>query len=377
MPRVAFLTNMIPPYHKPVLDVLSARFGGLRVLISTPMESNRPWKLEWDGLDVVVQKTITLRGRWRHPKGFSEPLFVHVPIDTVQQLRKYRADVVISGEMGARTLFALLYRKLNRHSKLIVWAEVAESTEQGRGRSRRIFRSVLHPWVDAFLVTGESGARYMRSLGVDDRKIFKISYTTQLTPFMAVPLSRGEEHAKRLLYVGQLIERKGLEPFVDVLSKWASANQTCRIELILAGDGPLRARLQNVAVPQNVKIEFLGNVPYENLPEIYGAAEIFVLPTLADTWGVVVNEAMAAGLSVLGSLYSQAVMELVKDGQNGWTFRADDASETYDAIDRSLKTSVGKLSEMRKCARDTAARLTPHYVAGLIENAVAACWNNR
>ena len=377
MPRVAFLTNMIPPYHKPVLDLLSTRFDAMRVLLSTPMESNRPWKLEWEGLDVVVQKTITLNGRWRHPKGFNEPLAVHLPIDTIQQLKRFGAEVVISGEMGTRTLLALLYRKLRRHSKLIVWAEVAESTEQGRGRARQILRRVLRGNVDAFLVTGESGARYLRGLGVNDQKLFKLSYTTALERFTADPLTRDHQQAKRLLYVGQLIERKGLAPFIKVLSEWAEANADCTVDFVLAGDGPLRGKLEQSRVPPNVTLTFLGNLAYEDLPKIYSQAGIFVLPTLADTWAVVVNEAMAAGLPVLGSVYSQAVTEMVRDGQNGWLFRADDDKEMYDALDRSLKTPLEKLGRMRESARSTAMRLTPEYVAGLIEAAVTACWNHR
>ncbi|MGH9692552.1 MAG: hypothetical protein ACRD5Z_00320, partial [Bryobacteraceae bacterium] len=155
--RVALLTNLIPPYHKPVLDCMARRYGGLRVLLSTPMEANRPWKLEWQGLDVVVQKTRTLSGRWRHPGGFSEPLAVHLPLDTLAQLRRYRPHVVISVEMGMRTLLAAVYRKFNRRSRLIVWAEVSEATEQGRGLLRRILRVLLCRHADAFLAVGSSG----------------------------------------------------------------------------------------------------------------------------------------------------------------------------------------------------------------------------
>ncbi|MGA8027668.1 MAG: glycosyltransferase family 4 protein [Bryobacteraceae bacterium] len=375
MPRLALLTNMIPPYHKPVLDVLSRRYPNMRVLLSTPMESNRPWKLDWAGLDVVVQKTITLKGRWSHPRGFSEPLAVHLPIDTLQQLRRFRPDVVISWEMGFRTMLAMFYRKLWPASKMLVWAEVAESTEQGRGWARNLFRGILHRSVDAFIVVGESGARYIRSLGVSDTKIFKISYTTDINRFTAIPLTRHEEHAKRLLYVGQLVERKGLAPFLDVLSEWASANRDFQVEFLFAGDGPLNTALRRTSVPPNVTLTFLGSFQYDDLPKVYTQASILVLPTLADTWGVVVNEGMAAGLPILGSIYSQAVVEMVTEGQNGWTFRADKPDEIRAAIDRCLKTPPDKLNDMRKCARETAGRLTPEYVASLIQGAITACVN--
>jgi len=176
------LMNVIAPYHKPMLDRLTKRFGALRVLLSTPMESNRPWKLEWAGLDVAVQKTVTLNRRWHHPQGFSEPLFVHLPLDTPLQLRRWRPDVVISWEMGMRTILSAAYCALSR-AKLMVWAEFAESTEFGRGAMRQRIRRILHRAVDGFLVTGDSGVRYLRTLGVRESKLYKIAYTVDVGRF--------------------------------------------------------------------------------------------------------------------------------------------------------------------------------------------------
>ncbi|MBV8866139.1 MAG: glycosyltransferase family 4 protein [Acidobacteriaceae bacterium] len=376
-PRIAILMNVIAPYQKPVLDRLSQRYPGMRVFLSTPMESNRPWKLEWEGLNVVVQKTVTLNRQWKHPKGFTEPLYVHLPVDTVTQLNRFHPDIVISWEMGMRTMLAAVYRALRPGSKLIVWAEFAESTEHGRGASRQMLRKVFHHCVDAFLVTGESGARYLSSLGVVSRKIFKIAYTTDISRFAALPIAKTTETAWRLLYVGQLIERKGLTQFLDVLSRWASLYPDRAIELVLAGDGPLRGCLRACAVTPNVTLSFLGNISYQNLPEVYSRADVFVFPTLADTWGVVVNEALAGGVPVLGSLYGQAVSELVKDGKNGWTFRPDVSDEMFDALNRALCTPPAELEKMRECARTTALRLTPDYVASLIDRAINACTTRR
>jgi hypothetical protein len=373
MPRVALLTNFIPPYHKAVLECLSRRYGAMRILLSTPMESNRPWKVEWQGLDVVVQKTVTLKGRWRHPFGFSEPLAVHLPIDTIQQLRRFSPDVVISGEMGARTLLAALYRKLNPKSRLIIWVEVADSSEHGRGFARRTLRRILCKNADAFLAVGARAARYLRSLGVAEKKIFRFSYPTDVNRFSVNAVTRPLEHARRLLYVGQLIERKGLVPFLKVLSEWAKENEDVNIEFLFAGHGPLAEVLERVSVASNIKLTFLGGFQYDDLPLVYGQAGIFVLPALADTWAVVVNEALAEGLPVLGSIYAQAVEELIQEGRNGWRFRADHAEEIYDAIDRMMKTPLDELDRMRICARNTALMLAAGQVAELIDAAVSAC----
>ena len=369
MLRVAFLTNLIPPYHKPVLECLS-RCYHMRILLSTPMASSHASKPEWQGLDVVVQKTVTLKGRWRHPRGFSEPLALHFPIDTIQQLRRFSPDVVISGEMGARTLLAALYRKLHPKSRLIVWADVAESTESGRGFVRLLLRKILCKNVDAFLAVGASGARYIRSLGGAETKIYRLAYSTDVPRFSTNGIARKPGHARRLLYVGQLIERKGLIPFLKVLSEWAEKNQSQSVEFFFAGHGPLAGALKLVPVASNIKLTFLGVLQYEGLPAVYANAGILVLPTFADAWAVVVNEALAGGLPVLGSVYAQAVTELIQEGRNGWTFRSDHPEEIYSAIDRMMKTPLDELERMRTCARSSALALTPGYVAGLIEAAV-------
>jgi glycosyltransferase involved in cell wall biosynthesis len=145
------------------------------------------------------------------------------------------------------------------------------------------------------------------------------------------------------------------------------------VNIALAGDGPLRETLATLPLAANVKLELLGVFQYDDLPEIYGSAGVFVLPTLADTWAVVVNEALVAGLPVLGSAYAQAVEELIVDGRNGWIFRPDDAEDAYRAIDRMMNTSELELDAMRANGRTVASQLTPERVADQIALAVNAC----
>ena len=368
--RLVFLTNMISPYWKAIFDALSPGYPNMRILLSTRMERNRQWDIDWKGLDVTVQKTLTFRRRWRHPKGFSETVFLHLPLDTIQQLRAFQTEMAISNEMGFRTLLALAYRKMRRSSRLIIWAEMAESTEQRRGWVRGILRRSFMKNADGVVVLGESGARYVRSLGADERKVFRIPYTTDVHRFASVPLARPAARSRCLLYVGQLVERKGLLPFLRVLCEWLRAHPTSRMEFVLAGVGPLRTALERESVPPNLRLTFLGNVAYADLSHVYAQAGLFVLPTLADTWAVVVNEALASGLPVLGSVYSQAVEELIQDGRNGWLFRPDNADQVYRALDCSMNVSLEKLNDMRQYARDNAVALTPEHVAGLLDQAI-------
>lgn len=368
--RVTLLTNFIPPYRLSLYKAVAARLEDLQVFISTPTESNRPWIPEWEGLNVTVQHNLTLRPTWRHPHGFSESLYVHIPYDTLLLLKQYQPDVVISTELGLRTLQAVLYRKWNPKSRIILWTLYSESTEQGRGRLRELLRRWLLPQADAVVVNGESGSRYIRRFGIPEEKIFFAPYTTQISTFTSVPLPRVPNQAYRLLYVGQLIERKGLVPFLLTLSHWSEAHPEHSLEFWLAGDGPVRTTLEQLVLPPNVSLRFLGNVAYADLPQVYGQAGILVFPTLADEWGLVVNEAMAAGLPVLGSMYSQAVEELVVDGVTGWTFYPDQVDKMSTALDRAFSTPIEVLEQMRAKARERIQHLTPEFIANRFLQAI-------
>jgi glycosyltransferase involved in cell wall biosynthesis len=106
------------------------------------------------------------------------------------------------------------------------------------------------------------------------------------------------------------------------------------------------------------------------MPARYAEAGIMVLPTFADEWGLVVNEALASGLPVLGSVYSSAVEDLVVNGSNGWLFRPDDPDDMYRAIDACLRTPESVLLEMRSKAREVSLRISPEYVVDSIMAAV-------
>lgn len=222
------------------------------------------------------------------------------------------------------------------------------------------------------MVNGESGARYVKRFGAADDRIIHVPYATDTNIFSSSPERRdgASRHGRRLLYVGQLIERKGLAPFTSVLSRWAADHPDLPVEFRLAGDGPLRRSLEQLRVPPNLSIHVLGDVPFAQLPRVYAEAGIFVFPTLADEWGLVVNEAMVSGRPVLGSVYSQAVEELVRDGEHGWTFRPDRAEETYAALDRACSTPADVLDGIGEAARERVRHLTPELVADRILQAI-------
>lgn len=367
--RIALLTNFVAPYRIPLLKALRDQCGDLRVLASTGMERNRQWHVDWDDLDVVVQRTITLRRMWKH-QTFVEPYELHIPYDTIPQLYRYKPHVVITGEFGLRTAQAIAYSK-TAATPVIIWATLTEHLEQGRNRARQLTRKLMVRAADRIIVNGESGARYIRSCGASPESIATIPQTTDLSPFLALPASRSAESARRLLFVGMISHRKSSDLLIEALRRRAVQTPQQQLSITIVGEGPLRAKLQAVPLPRNVEVEWAGAVPYADLPRWYARSGLLIFPTQGDEWGLVVNEALAAGLPVIGSEYSQAVDELVKDGENGWRFRPDNPDSIGAAIDRALLTADETLDTMRTNARAAVRDLTPGNIAAAFIAAVA------
>ena len=370
--KAAFLTNCIAPYFLPVLRVLTNSIKDFHVFISTPMEKDRPWEPDWNGVNVTLQKSYSTRNSHTFKEGFTERFERHFPYDTLALLFRYRPDVIVSAQLGFRTIQAAIYRLLHRSCRLVIWADLSKHTEREIGRGRSAVRRYLLGLADAVLVTGKSGFEYVQDMGVPKDRIFIAPYVTEMAPFQAAPLVKDAHVIRRLLYVGQLIERKGLEQFLCALVQWGEKykNKTC--EMWFVGDGPLRKRFEEFPTPLNITLRFFGNVPYNQIPSYFASAGIFVFPTLADTWGLVVNEALAAGLPVLGSRYGQAVEELVHDGTNGWTFYTDHPAELQNALESAMNCPIPKIMEMSIASRQTSRRLTPVYSAQCFLRAIGS-----
>jgi len=358
---------MVPPYKVAELERLAAEVGELQVWISTAMEADRRWEPDWGTLDVVPQRNLSVSLHRRHPGGYRELQVIHIPWDTLPRLWRIRPDVVISSELGARTLQVALYCALTS-TPLVVGCGVTEAIEHGRGPLRRMLRRVLVPRADAMTVPGSSGARYLQRLGAAPDRLLFLPYSS-FHPDRALP-ERPRAGDLRLLYIGQLIDRKGVLPFMQAIARWGRRHPGRSVELHLVGEGPVSARIDQIELPGNVRLRRSGHVPYRQVPEMYEHADISVLPSLGDEWGNAVSESLALGVPVLGSVYSQAVEMIVREGVNGWSFRPDDPASIDAALDRALAAGRPRLAQMRAAARASVRFLTPEFTAGQILAAV-------
>ena len=241
-PRVALLMNFVAPYRVKLFQAVRRELDAFRIFVSTSMEPDRPWTPDWTDLDVVMQKTLTFPVRHRQ-NGFDQQLFIHFPYDTMARLYRYDPDVVVSGELGLRSLQAALYRRLRPRSRLIIWATLSEYSETGWGGVRAALRRFILRCADGVIVNGASGARYIQTINPSVR-IFTMNQPVDLPRFLAVPLERPPEVARRLIFSGRLIGQKGVIEFQRAAAEWARTRPHLTLDFIWLGDGELRPALE-------------------------------------------------------------------------------------------------------------------------------------
>jgi glycosyltransferase involved in cell wall biosynthesis len=294
-----------------------------------------------------------------HPGGYSEELFVHLPLDTFSQLRKLRPDCIVSLEMGMRSLMSSLYRTAWRRSCRHVLAVYgSERSEQGRGAVRRWLRRRLLAAADVVTYNGPSCQRYLLALGAPSQRMMPWNYAADPAKAYRGPIQAADDASLRLLTVGQLIPRKGILEAARALDDWARRHPERGIEWALAGTGPLSEELSRLRPSPNLRIHLLGHRDPAQLQELYRDYPVTFFPTLGDEWGLVVDEALASGQLVLGSIYSQAVETLVEPGRNGWQYDPQSPETLHQALDQLASLTSEHAAHLRDQARRSVVERT-------------------
>ena len=259
------------------------------------------------------------------------------------RLRRESTDLVVVGDYFTLTN-QLVMRDLNRRGvPWVFWGERPGLTHRSMlGRQlRRWAQRPIRTGATAIVGMGSQAQAAYRQLLNDDRPVFNIPYHCDLTRFLAIPRSFETRSPRpvRFLFSGQMIARKGvdilLDAFITLSRRYSDPLGAPRLTLL--GDGPQRQHFQSRVPPAlRDRIGFKGFVQPSALPDVFARADVFVLPSRYDGWGLVINEAIAAGMPVISTDRVGAAADLVEDGRNGFVVPADDAETLLNAMDRFI-----------------------------------------
>ena len=178
----------------------------------------------------------------------------------------------------------------------------------------------------AALVGGSPHAAYVEELGVPASRIF-LGYDVVDNAYFAAGASaaRRNEASRRseldlpecyFLCCARLIEKKNISGLIKAFSLYRKQADGPLWDLVIAGPGPLQAEIEALIAAHSLigAVHLVGAKDYQELPDYYGLAGALILPSSVDQWGLVVNEAMAAGLPVLVSIAAAALATLLRRG---------------------------------------------------------------
>lgn len=324
--KILYLTNVPSPYRVEFFNELG-KYADLTVLFekSTSDERDESWK-----------KYIFKNFKGVILKGYSYKTDSAICVDVIKHLKKEKYDIIVCANFSSITgMLAIEYMRLK---KIEYYLESDGGfPKNGRGIKEGIKKHYIKG-AKGYFSTGYTHDSYYLAYGAEKEKIYRYPFTSLKEDDVLKKIPSEEEknnlrnelnikEKNVVLAVGQFIYRKGF----DILIKTAQ-NLLEDTGLYFVGGEPTEEFLKLAKENGEQKIHFVGFKLKKELEKYYKAADVFVLPTREDIWGLVINEAMAKGLPIITTEKCIAGLELVRNGENGYIVPVDDVDEISDKI---------------------------------------------
>lgn len=358
--RAAAIFHRYGPYH--IARLATAAEQGEIIGIELAAETN---EYAWDAVPgsdrfrriTLVESTDSIKA-----KTLARRL-----VDTLAEIQP--SVVFTNGWSGVAAVTALRWCVEN-NVPAVLMSESTKDDEPRRHWKEWIKRRIVRCF-SAALVGGRRHIEYAIELGIPEDRIF-IGYdavdnnyftsrVAEVRTHLPVVRKRRELPKSFFLALNRFIPKKNL---IGLLRSFAEYRQTVgqdSWELVLLGDGPLRPEIEferdRLGLRESVHLP--GFKQYDELPDYFGAASVFVHASTSEQWGLVVNEAMASGLPVLVSERCGCVPELVQSGITGFTFDPSDQAELARLMAKMAATDEARRAEMSRAAALTIDSFSP------------------
>ncbi len=355
--RLVILTEIIAPYRIPVFNTL-AQGSEIDLHVIFLAESD-PKLRDWLVYKDEIRFSYQVLPSWRREFAGHNLLLNR---GLKKGLQRAAPDAILCGGYNYLASWQGLRWARQRRVPFILWAESTERDIRSRNRVIKFLKRIFIKHCSAFVVPGKSSMQYVVNYGVLEKDIFTAPNAVDTELFAQRAEAVRQEAASHrqalglpprfFLFVGRLVREKGVFDLLEAYGKLTSELRTL-VSLVLVGEGTAREELVGRAVqiaPGQVRCA--GFVHRDQLASYYALAESFVFPSHSDTWGLVVNEAMACGLPIISSAAAGCAADLVQDHWNGWVVDRGDVIQLASAMERlgrdsALRTQMGNHSRER------------------------------
>lgn len=340
--KVILITNIVSPYRIPLFNYIDQKgVFDFKVIALAEKEKNREWILAKEKIKFDYH---ILPGWHWFIWGKKREVAIHLNKGVFKILFEHKPDIVITSGYDSLAYWqAFLHCKLYR-KKFILWNGTTLMSSGSTKGARGLLKRIIIRGADRYIAYGTKAKEYLEYLGAKANKIYVSTNTVDVIHLQnEVMRYRNEESFIKerklrpkylLLYVGQLIRRKGVIQVLKALNILGDPD----IGFMIVGNGPEERNLKIFCKENKLQnVFFEGFQQQEMLPKYYALADIFILPSFEEVWGLVVNEALASGLYVLSSKYAGASYDLIKKGWNGEIFDPNDIEKMVSLVCRAKR----------------------------------------
>jgi 1,2-diacylglycerol 3-alpha-glucosyltransferase len=329
--RLVILTEIISPYRIPLFNALAQHADvDLHVIF---LAETDPSLRQWQIYKEEIQFSHQILPSWRKRIGKYNALLNR---GVGRAFEKAAPDVILCGGYSYIASWQALGWARGHKIPLLLWSESNLRDQRSGHALVEFLKTGFLRKCSGFVVPGRSAREYLLAHKVSEDAIFTAPNAVDNDLFASAAAAARHDAAawrrefdlpeRYFLFAGRLVREKGV---FELLSAYAKLEESMRqqVGLVFVGDGSSQRRLQEQAssISPGV-IRFVGFAQREQLATYYALAEMLVLPTYTDTWGLVVNEAMACGLPVILSRAAGCAEDLVRENWNGLLVTPKDVS---------------------------------------------------
>jgi glycosyltransferase involved in cell wall biosynthesis len=307
-------------------------------------------------------------------------VYINASPKIIFYLLNFRPQVIFASGFSIWTVLSVLLKPFKRWKIVIAYDGSSPTIDYINSPFRLRIRRLISGFSDAFITNSHAGKHYLiDTLGIEAKKVFRRPYQIADVSVLLGNLNLSQSDniltqslksnsGTRFLYVGQVRHRKGIHLLLKacVLLK----KQGLDFSLWIVGDGSQRSELEAFCQSEGLTdcVQWFGYQRYNDLGIFFKDAHVFVLPSLEDTWGMVVLEAMAFAKPVLCSRWAGA-SEMIKPEKNGFIFDPYEPKELADKMQK-LCQNWELISEMGQQSQQIMSEHTPQVVAQFLAEVV-------
>jgi len=348
MIRLAILGSHPIQYNAPLFRLLSKR-SDIKVRVfycwegtANQVDPEFGEKIIWDiplldGYDYTIVPNVSRTPGTHHFRGIDNP-------DMISKIEQWQADAVLVYGWSFRTNLAVLKYF---HGRIPVFFRGDSTLLTGGNPLRQVLRryclKYVYRHIDVALYPGERSRNYFINSGLSPAQLKWVPHSIDNHRFSdqaeAYELQAQQYKVKLgipkdatvLLFAGKLVPWKEPELLLQAVLELLTETGFESLHLVFAGTGALYERLQDLA-SNSQHVHFLGFQNQSIMPMVYRIGNVFVLPSLMETWGLSVNEAMACGRAVIVSNRVGCAPDLIEDGVTGDVFLSGNIFELKRVI---------------------------------------------